>query len=385
MPIDYYGNVTDERGNLLYNDYYNSEAWATAKAANDELQAATQGARDAEAAAAGNPTAENQAALERARARTSSALVNYTRVTSAPPPVKPIPPPAATPSLVSTVPSAKEARRRIAIAPVVTGEPVTTIIFSIGAALFSIFGRGLPSSVKKELLGLRDAIKGVANALQLFAWWIAHSARWVLGALRGLWERIVKPLLDHIDRLTARLARLIDKVLQPYLELLQKYRKLLLDIYAKFFLPWIEVIQKIRQALALLRLLRVPGMKQLDEKLARIEGKLIGVITGLLRRTNEHAGLLNVLLTVRMTLQRGVLYGTIRESRRHFVNAWWNAQTQALTPEEERALQARKAALREHRASKALDDLLTTGQVMTLRVPGPAERALDDLLARGSL
>jgi len=331
MPIDYYGNVTDERGNLLYNDYYNSEAWASAKAANDELQAATRGARDAEAAAAMNPTAANQAALERAKARTSSALQKYTRVTSAPPPAALVPPPAPAPSLVSTVPTAKEARGRIAIAPVVTGEPVTTIIFSIGAALFSIFGRGLPSSVKKELLGLRDAIKDVANALQLFGWWIAHSARWVLGALRGLWERIVKPLLDHIDRLTARLARLIDKVLQPYLELLQKYRKLLLDIYAKFFLPWIEVIQKIRQALTLLRLLRVPGMKQLDEKLARIEGKLIGVITGLLRRTNEHAGLLNVLLTLRMTLQRGVLTSSFAESRASWINQFYNYQSVPVT------------------------------------------------------
>jgi hypothetical protein len=331
MPIDYYGNITDDHGNYLGQDFYNSDMWKEQKAANDELQAATQGARDAEAAAAANPTAENQAALERAKARASSALVKYTRAGTAPPPAKPVAPPAPPPSLTSKIPTAAEERARIAIAPVPTGEPVSTILLTIGATLFGIFGRGLPASVKKELVGLRDAIKDVANALIRFAWWIAHSLRWALGTLRALWERIVKPLLEHIDRLTARLARIIDKVLLPYLEFLQRIRQIILDIYARFFLPIIEVVQMMRQAIALLRLLRVPGMKKLDEKLQRIEAKLIGIITDLLRRTNEHSGLINVLLTARMTLQRPLLTSSFSENRAAWINQFYNYQSVPVT------------------------------------------------------
>lgn len=40
MPMDFYGNVTDDKGNFVENRYYESQSWLQAKSANDQLQAA---------------------------------------------------------------------------------------------------------------------------------------------------------------------------------------------------------------------------------------------------------------------------------------------------------------------------------------------------------
>jgi hypothetical protein len=67
-------------------DYYQTEEWARAKAANDALQAATQAARDAEDAYAATPSAALQSALEASAQGVARALTSYTAATTYSPP-----------------------------------------------------------------------------------------------------------------------------------------------------------------------------------------------------------------------------------------------------------------------------------------------------------
>jgi hypothetical protein len=245
----------------------------------------------------------------------------------APPPPAPPPEPTAPPAGVDLVPVPEV--RPIIVVP--TGEPTTTVaatvVATVIAAVVGIFRRGVPKEIAQEIFGLRDAVVQLGRELLRLAKLLAAGIQVLLDALRTLWERVIKKLIDRVEQLSSKLGRLIDKVLGPYLDLLQKIRQIILDIYGRVFLPIIEMLQKIRQAIALLRILKVPGMKKLDEKLQQIQGKLIGVIQVLLQRANDHSGLLNVLLNVRMTLQHGTLLGSLYEARRSWISMWWNEQT----------------------------------------------------------
>lgn len=79
--MDYYGNNPDGT-----NNYYESEAWARAKAANDALQASYEQTRAADDNYRASPTPANEAALTKATQQTTVALQNYTTGTNPPPP-----------------------------------------------------------------------------------------------------------------------------------------------------------------------------------------------------------------------------------------------------------------------------------------------------------
>lgn len=250
------------------------------------------------------------------------------------PPAEPPPTPAPQPPPAVPPPSNAETIPDIPVQPIIlvpTGEPVSTGVISAVAtiigAIIGIFKSGLPKSVAKELVSLRDAVVQLGKELLRLSQILAWGIQAVLRALETLWEKVIRPVLNQIEQINRRIGAILDRVLKPYLDLLQRIRQIILDVYGRIFLPIISAIQQIRQMLALLRILKVPGVKALDEKLQQIQGKLIGVITDLLRATNDHTGLLNTLLTLRMTLQHGVFIGSMFERSGDWISLWWNEQT----------------------------------------------------------
>lgn len=69
--MDFYGNIINDKGEAVGQDYYRSEAWRQAQAANTGLQSAV--AASAAAEASGNP-----GAIERASVAVTNALKTYT-------------------------------------------------------------------------------------------------------------------------------------------------------------------------------------------------------------------------------------------------------------------------------------------------------------------
>jgi hypothetical protein len=247
----------------------------------------------------------------------------------APPPVPapaPVPPPAvpgpAAPAPFGSLPPIPP----VLIAPVTTGEPTSTVIATILAAIFGLFLGGGTRALERAVTGLRAfAVKGF-DALMRFGRMLARTLGKVIGGLHAVWTRVVRPMLAALARLMDRLARLIDRVLKPYLEFMERARQAILDIYDRFFRPMIDAIQATRQALAVLKVARVPFARKLDERLARLEGKIYAPIGALLRALNDHGGILNTLFTARMILQRPVLLASLHAYQGAWVRMWWNAQ-----------------------------------------------------------
>lgn len=307
---------------------------------------------------------------------------------AAPSPVPPVPkaPAAAPPNAVHTVTPAFGLPRlftppiKSKFAPVVTGEPITTAILTGLSVIFSIFGLGGLKDVKAAIETLRIGIKTVFNTLMNFIWTMSHIVRWVLNALRQLWENVLKPLIEHINTITQRIAAIINRVLRPYLQLIDHIRKQILEIYRRFFLPVIRFIQEIRVLISILRLAHVPGMKALDQKLAKIEGKLIGIIQTLLSSVNDHSGLFNILMTARNTMQHGVLIRSMYETQGAWVNEWWNSQEWDRSADDQEKAIKLDLAIQSQPGDKSLKAILSTGVYAAVDAPGPGAQDLAALL-----
>lgn len=314
-----------------------------------------------------------------------------------PPPTSPVSVPAA-PSAVSPVVSPAQgpattppapgqplappavANLRPRIVPVVTGEPITTGIGIAVGAILSIFGGGGDSGLQAVVDGLQVGFTTLSNVLGTFITLLSNIVKDILDVLKKIWQNILKALIDLLNKILGVIATIINKVLKPILQLIDHIRKQILAIYARFFLPVISMLQKIRRIVALLALLHVPGMKQLDQKLARIQGKLFGVIQALLSRVNDHSGLLNILMSARLVLQHDVLVRSLYETQGAWINQWWNAQEWGRDPADEQAGAQLDVQLQSQQRTQALDTFLRTGVDPSTDPPGPEEQALDAFL-----
>lgn len=330
-------------------------------------------------------------------------VIANARAASAPPPPPPAPPPPAppdrapsppvesappAPAATPTPPSVGVAPVPVAnlrprLAPIVTGEPITTGIATAIGVIASIFGGGGDSALQSVVDGLQVGFITLSNVLSTTITLLSNIAKGILDVLKKIWQNILKALIDLLNKILGALAVIINNVLKPILQLIDHIRKQILGIYARFFLPVIAMLQKIRKVVALLALLHVPGMKQLDQKLARIQGKVFGVIQALLSRVNDHSGLLNILMSARLVLQHDVLVRSMYETQGAWINQWWNAQEAGRDPADEAAGVQLDVQIQSQPHKKALDDMLATGVYTANDTTQPHEAELYAMLQAG--
>lgn len=263
------------------------------------------------------------------------------------------------------------------------GGPVGFVVGSVAdlvLGIFGLFSGGIPKAVAAALGVLRDGLAQLAKELIHIGQLLAKALAAILAALQKVYEKVIKPILDEVAKVGAKIAKIIDKVLKPYLNFLQRIRKIILDVYKRIFLPIITTIQQMRKALALLKILHVPGVAKLDAKLQKVQGKLIGVIDKLLQKTSDHAGLLNTIITAKLVLQRGVFMNSAYSYQGQLQRLWWDGQTRDLTDAENATIAATAAQLNSGADVQALQTLLATGSGAPPVPQGPDEQALLNLL-----
>lgn len=241
-------------------------------------------------------------------------------------------------------------------------------------------GITVAAEIQAVIQALITILQAIVTALAAIVTAIAAAVKAVLAAAQKIYESVIKPIINKIEAITSKLGQILDQILKPYLDLLQRIRQAILNIYRMIFLPIISAIQRIRQALALLKILHVPGVAKLDAALQRIQGKLIGVITQLLNRVNDHSGLFNILLTARMVFQHGVFLNSAYVYQGQLQQLWWDGQTRYLTPDEQASVDASQARLTATTNQDALNLMLAGGPPLLLQPPGPNETALNNLL-----
>jgi hypothetical protein len=88
------------------------------------------------------------------------------------------------------------------------------------------------------------------------------------------WSDFVKPAINGLFNLVAKIYSAIHRVLDPLMRWVQKIRAWYDTHILPMLLKQIQMIQRIRQFLSILRVFHVKWAQQLDDKLAGLQGKI---------------------------------------------------------------------------------------------------------------
>jgi hypothetical protein len=232
--------------------------------------------------------------------------------------------------------------------PVTTGEPVSTVVLTVIAAvgsLFRLFGGGVSGDVKRALEGIRGTISQVADGLMRFAWQIARALGKVLQALHTIWVRVIWPVLRQLPRALGRLRRLIERDLPRLLKLIERIRARLLELYERWMRPLLVTIQRVRRMLVILRLFHVKWAERLDARLSRLQGQIMRPLAVAL----EHIALveqwLNVVVNAEQLIQETIFGRSVYHYQDPLVRSTLGAFTRPMDPLEKLELWPRAAAV----------------------------------------
>ena len=203
------------------------------------------------------------------------------------------------------------------------------IAISVGSVILSLFGALFGGSAKREVAEAfnlsRDVQLQTTNTLMRFSWRIANALGRLLGAVQALYVRTIGSILVQLDRLMRRVAGIIDRVLRPYLNILESIRRTVERIYIQIFRPILSIIESTRRILVVLRGLGVPWAGKIDDKLARIEGKILAPLQIFLRRINTLGNWIGVIMSARGVLQPGVFLSSLDAYKSDLAAYVWEA------------------------------------------------------------
>lgn len=201
------------------------------------------------------------------------------------------------------------------------------ILVAILGSLFG-FGGGVSAQDLNAAIGqLREQMSKAVDILKRFSWTTAFALGALLQAFHDFWVGFMDQLLSLVKKIAHALARLFTEILPRLLEWMQKMQKRLDELYAKYVRPILDWIQFVRRYLAILRIFHIAWAQKLDDELVRIEGKIIGPYLLVRRWLGSVGQWMNILVTVRGTIQRAVFINTLFAHGADWVNMWWVMQS----------------------------------------------------------
>jgi hypothetical protein len=201
------------------------------------------------------------------------------------------------------------------------GLDIIMSILGVGGGELTLLG------LSQKIDNLRTELCQSVDVLTRFGCRIVRALGRMLNALAAAWQWFQAHVLAKIQKLANKLSRLIDKVLKPYLDFMRKIREAIMRIYNTFFRPIIQLIESLRRVLAILKLFHIKWADRLDRRLARLEGRIMAPIYDLLRHTSIAGSWLNLLLTLKYTLQRPIFVRTLWAYQGDVVRTFWDAQS----------------------------------------------------------
>jgi hypothetical protein len=186
--------------------------------------------------------------------------------------------------------------------PLTVNQPIIVIVNDYPAAL---------GSVQNAVNSLDDSQNQVIKWLgSLWSWLLL-----LLGLLKTLWTKHIKPLPQQVKDGLDKLQKKIDKILKPVLDALKAQRKALLDIYNKFIRPIIATIEAFRRFIHILQIFHIHVLDGLDAQLAKLEAKIMKPFLAALGRINTLGNWISFILNTRLLIFRGLFLGSMNAYR----------------------------------------------------------------------
>jgi hypothetical protein len=204
-------------------------------------------------------------------------------------------------------------------------------VISLIANLFGLFGGKIDKNVKRALEGLRSNVVGIAHTLAEFARDTGGMFARVVKALRSFLVDVVKPLLLRADKWITRFFAWLKKTLDPILKILQRLRDQWLRLYAKWLLPIFTLFAAVRYTLKLLDRIGFDWAGDLEQKIGRLEDKLVLKIGLVAAAFNDVIDFLNKIITVDGLLSEYTLFTSHWRRAGDMFALMWNTRTFGLS------------------------------------------------------
>ena len=249
--------------------------------------------------------------------------------------------------------------------PIVTGEPISTGVLTVIAAIASLFGGlfsgGVSAAVKRALEGLRAALTETADRLLRFAWLIANTLGRALQAFVKVWVRIIRPMLDALGKVIREVMRIYEKYARPVLRAIRRIRQEILYWYERVVRPILQAIQVIRTAIYIFRVAGFKWAEEVDAKLVRLQAAIMRPLWYALEKLNVVSAWINVILNADGILRTNVLFNSIDQVAGRLARLLaWGGYVQ-VNPARAHQLTAVKADWGVPQAAAAVAEYSTTG------------------------
>jgi hypothetical protein len=241
-------------------------------------------------------------------------------------------------------------REGFPVAPIPTGEPISTAATFVIAAIGSLWGlfKGTATKALAESLNsLRQALTEIADHLLRFAWRISRALGVLLRAFQHVWVRVIWPLLRALPRLVNRVRRLLERDLPKILAYINKIRQQVIELYEKYARPALLVIQRMRQVLLILRLFRLQFADELDARLSQIQGWIMRPLQVALAHIALLEQWLNIIVRADEIIQATIFHNSIFHWQHSLVSSVLHGLGRPFAPADEQQMFPRGAVMAE--------------------------------------
>lgn len=181
-----------------------------------------------------------------------------------------------------------------------------------------------------------------------FATRVAGVFRGVGQLLARFWASVLRPFVVNVWEGFLRLKRFLEETFGPILRFLESVRREILKFYEKWFRPIFDTIEILRRSLQILERLGLEWARELDAKLAELEGRLLAPIRFALLKINEAIEIVDRIMTLDGLIQRVTLIGSLIRYQADALKVWWQSIHKPLEGEKkseyERPLETRPIA-----------------------------------------
>jgi hypothetical protein len=204
---------------------------------------------------------------------------------------------------------------------------------AIFGAIVSAFGWLAGQAVTVAVTVAQVAIM-IGQAIGQFAVLTASVFARVFGFLRSFWSGVLRPFISWSWEQIERLSGWLRRTFEPLIKFLQDVRTEIQKIYDRWLRPIFDTIDLTRRVLQVLATLRVPFARELDRKLAELEGFLLRPILELYRLLNTAMDWINRIVTLDGLLQRLTLIASLVRYQKDALNVWWQSIHRPLTSQQ---------------------------------------------------
>lgn len=193
------------------------------------------------------------------------------------------------------------------------------------AGLGNLFRGKVDGATKFSLLALRVAIAGLAEQLTNYATETTGKQSSGAGILIRLWDAVLLPFFQKADRRILKIYNWLKDTFGPVISALLWIRKHIIKFYDHWFKPIFDTIDAVRGILRIMGLLHIDVARKLDEKLARLEARILAPLRIALQTINQLIDWTQRIIDGDGFFQRYTLVRSLLKHERDMWQVWWTS------------------------------------------------------------